>query len=124
MMNTNSLTDKNSRYVCGGVTEREEIGLGWWERKKFNFSADDTPIVITGRHINRIDLIAHDFLGNSKLWWVIAQYNSIIDPHSEIVEGKYLRIPSSSAVQLMMTPKTGGISSQREITSNFITPIV
>jgi hypothetical protein len=124
MMNTNSLLDKNSRYACGGTTEREDIGLGWWERKQYRFSETDTMITVTGKHVHRIDLLAYDFLGNSKLWWVIAQYNSIIDPHSEIVEGKYLRIPSTAAIQLMIAPKTGGIASQREITTAFITPII
>lgn len=122
-MITNSLNLKNSRYVIGGVTEREENRLGWWERRIFDHTDADTFIVLTGRHVGRPDLIAYDFLGDSKLWWLVAQYNNIIDPFEEFQEGKYLRLPPKTMLNLL-TGKIGGVQSQREITTNFIQPIV
>ena len=107
----------------GGTSEREENRIGWWERKEFQQNTNDTLIVLTGRHVGRPDLIAYDFLGDSKLWWLIAQYNGIIDPYEEFVEGKYLRIPPQSMLSLL-NGKVGGVESQREITTIFIQPIV
>jgi hypothetical protein len=122
-MNKNSMLDKKSRYVIGGTSEKEQLGIGWWERKEFRPSPDDQLIVITGRHVGRIDLIATDFLGDSKYWWIIAQYNAIIDPFDEIQEGKYLRIPSQSTINLLIG-KLGGSPSQRELKTNLIQPIL
>lgn len=118
-----STDNKTSRYVSGGTTENEELGIGWWERKDITQLELDKVVQVTGRHVNRIDLIAYDFLGDSKLWWVIAMYNIILDPHSEIYEGKYIRIPSTSAVQLLLSGKPGGVNSQREVKPS-ITPII
>ena len=109
--------------MSGGTSENEELGIGWWERKDITQLELDKVVQVTGRHVNRIDLIAYDFLGDSKLWWVIAMYNIILDPHSEIYEGKYIRIPSSSAVQLLLSGKPGGVNSQREVKTS-ITPII
>jgi hypothetical protein len=117
------MLDKKSRYVIGGTSEKEQLGIGWWERKEFRPSPDDQLIVITGRHVGRIDLIATDFLGDSKYWWIIAQYNAIIDPFDEIQEGKYLRIPSQSTINLLIG-KLGGSPSQRELKTNLIQPIL
>jgi hypothetical protein len=122
-MNKNSMLVKTSRYVMGGVSEREEDRLGWWERKIFEKDPNDKFIVVTGRHVHRIDLLAHDFLGDSKLWWIIAQYNSLIDPYEEMQEGKYLRIPPQSVISLL-NGKIGGTASQRELNMNTIYPIV
>lgn len=47
--------------------------------------------------------LAQRFYGNSKLWWVIAEFNRVVDPFSEmqsfIDNGKTLTIPSMSKVQ-------------------------
>jgi hypothetical protein len=122
-MNKNSMLVKTSRYVIGGVSEREENRLGWWERKIFEKDPNDKFIAVSGRHVHRIDLLAHDFLGDSKLWWIIAQYNSLIDPYEEMQEGKYLRIPPQSVISLL-NGKIGGTASQRELNMNTIYPIV
>lgn len=122
-MEQNSLQVKKSRYVIGGASEKEDLGIGWWERKDFTHTENDTFIVITGKHVGRPDLIAYDFLGDTRLWWLIAQYNHIIDPYDEFQEGKYIRIPPMNMVN-SLTGKVGGIQSQREIATSFIQPIV
>lgn len=35
---------------------------------------------VTGRYINRLDLIAKKFYGDATLWWYIAKQNHIEDP--------------------------------------------
>ena len=53
-------------------------------------------IEVSGKLKDRIDLIAYEYLGNSQLWWVIAECNrdKIIDPMNVPV-GTKIRIPST-----------------------------
>jgi len=48
---------------------------------------------------DRIDLIAHRYLGRADLWWVVCDYNDIFFP-LELPLGQVLRIPSSEQVQM------------------------
>lgn len=48
---------------------------------------------------DRIDLIAHRYLGDARLWWVIADYNELFFP-LELAIGSVLRIPSVEHVQM------------------------
>lgn len=124
MAETNSTLIKSSRYVSGGITEVNSQALEWWERNKFQQDASDRTYVVEARFNGRLDLIATSFLENSRLWWIIAQYNSILDPFNEIVEGRVLYIPTISRVQQMLNGKLGGVDSTREIPLTNITPIV
>jgi len=109
----NSVHTKTSRYVQGALTEVGPTGLEWWAR--FTFPTDISDIVYTVNEttVGRLDKIANYFLNDPQLWWLIAQYNNILDPYSEIELGRVLYIPSTDRVQLMMTQKTGGIPTQR-----------
>lgn len=42
---------------------------------------------------NRADLIARAAFGSEKLWWIVCTANGIIDPMTELVAGKQIRIP-------------------------------
>jgi hypothetical protein len=123
-MTTNSTLDKNSRYVSGGRTEVNSTALEWWERAVFPLDPSDELFTVDKRSEGRLDLIAHAFLGNSHLWWVIAQYNAILDPQAEISVGRVLRIPQQSRIQNILTGKLGGYASTREVPLSNITPIV
>lgn len=48
---------------------------------------------------DRIDLIAHHYLGNASLWWVICDYNDVFFP-LDLEPGSVLRIPSAEHVQM------------------------
>lgn len=41
----------------------------------------------------RPDLISYAAYGTEKLWWLICTANSIVDPHTELVAGKLIKIP-------------------------------
>jgi len=43
---------------------------------------------------NRLDFIAEEYLGNGRLWWIIADYNNLVKPLIEVKEGTSLAIPS------------------------------
>lgn len=42
---------------------------------------------------NRVDLIALAAFGTERLWWLICTVNGIIDPTTELIAGKQIRIP-------------------------------
>jgi len=121
---TNSVLAQNSRYVQGGITEKNSTALEWWERTTFALDETDTKYTIDTKSAGRLDLIAEAFLGDSHLWWFIAQYNAILDPYSEVIPGRILRIPQKSRVQTLLVGKTGGIASAREVKTSRITPII
>jgi hypothetical protein len=43
---------------------------------------------------HRLDLISYIHYNTVDLWWLIAQYNNILDPLTEVVMGKVLQIPA------------------------------
>lgn len=124
MAEKNSTLIKNSRYVVGGVTEVNTNALEWWERVDFQGDDSDIRYVVEAKFSGRLDLIAAQFLGESRMWWVIAQYNAVLDPFTEIVPGRELRIPLRSRVQSMLSGKLGGALSTREVPLSNISPIV
>ena len=48
---------------------------------------------------DRIDLLAHRYLGDARLWWIICDYNDIFFP-LELQPGTDLRIPSIENIQM------------------------
>jgi hypothetical protein len=123
-MQKNSTVITKSRYVSGGVTEVNSNAIEWWERANFRLDSSDRQYVVQEKYNGRLDLIAQDFLDDSRLWWFIAQYNAILDPFTEIFPGRVLRIPTKDRALSMMTGKLGGVSSTREVPLTNISPIV
>jgi hypothetical protein len=124
-MSTNSsVQSKSSRYTQGGITEVGPVGLEWWNR--FNLPLDpnsDSFYTVDTQTERRIDKIAIGFYNDPTLWWIIAQYNNILDPYTEIEKGRVLYIPSRERVDLMMTNKIGGIESTRS-SESILPPLV
>jgi len=50
---------------------------------------------------DRVDLLAHRYLGRADLWWVICDYNGIFFP-LELEPGTVLRIPSTDRVYMRL----------------------
>lgn len=122
-MTTNSLFDRYSRYVAGGTAETANGKIEWWERNVF--PQDETDIVYTVENFyeGRLDLIASTFYNEPRYWWVIAQYNSILDPFTEVVAGATLKIPTKDRLSFMLATKQGGTGSQRQPVDT-ISPII
>lgn len=121
--NTNSAQNSKGRYVGGGVTETANGFLEWWDRFYFSKDSTDVVYVVENAYENRLDLIASMFYGEPRLSWLLAQYNSIIDPTSEIIAGRMLLIPAKERVSMMLGNKRGGIPSTRQPV-NTISPII
>lgn len=115
MAEKNSVNIRNSRYVSGGETE---IGLNMiehWERAVFPVNNDDITYVVEKKFVGRLDLITALYLIEPRYWWVIAQYNNILDAYDEIVEGRVLYIPTLDRVKTLLSGRTGGVPSTREV---------
>jgi hypothetical protein len=123
MANSDSLQNKYSRYVAGGVTEVANSRLEWWERTVFDSSSTDQAYTVENFYEGRMDLIASAFYNEPRYWWVIAQYNNILNPFTETTAGRVLIIPSKDRLSLMLSTKLGGIPSAKQDV-NTISPIV
>ena len=103
---------KNGRYVRGGTTEVSERFLEWWERFDAQPDISDIAYVLEAKYVGRPDLLAYAFYGDTRLKWVIMQYNNIIDPEEELIEGKLLLIPVPDKVsEVYPAGKPGGVDS-------------
>jgi hypothetical protein len=113
MTNSNSLYNKFSRYVGGGITETSGDFLEWWERAEFEQDESDIVYPVENFYEGRLDLIASVFYNEPRLWWFIAQYNNILNPAEEITAGRILLIPTKSRIALMINSRHGGVQSTR-----------
>lgn len=120
---TNSVLRRKSRYVSGGQTEVGKNGnLEWWERTLITVGKE-RAYRVERKFEGRLDLIAALFLDDPRYWWVIAQYNAILDPHAEVVEGATIYIPSKDRIDTILSGSTGGLPSTREVQTSIL-PIV
>lgn len=109
---------KNGRYVLGGSTEVSAAAVEWWTRIDIKRDPSDLVYFFEKKYEGRPELLGYVFYGDIGMWWVIAQYNGILDPHAELVAGKILLIPTLERVkQDLINPnlKLGGIPSTRTV---------
>ena len=89
---------KNSRYAaCILLRDADGDSLGTRPRIDTASRYDDHFHAVTDG--DRLDLIAHRYLGDARLWWIIADYNDIFFP-LDLAPGAVLRIPSVEHVQM------------------------
>jgi hypothetical protein len=123
-MSTNSVFTKNSRYTNGGTTEVDGKFLEWWDRTIFPNDTSDVVYKLEKKYEGRPDKLASVFYGDSSVWWVILQYNNILDINDEFVKGVRLLMPSPDRLRKdFLNGKSGGIKSTK-IQPTIITPIV
>ena len=91
---------KNSRYTTSILyVDGPEEFLGTRPRLETTPRPDDRfHTVIEG---DRIDVLAHQYLGRADLYWIICDYNDIFFP-LELEVGTVLRIPSMEHVQMRL----------------------
>lgn len=104
---------KNGRYVLGGTITVGARGFGWWEKNDVQPDISDTLYALEERYVGRPDLLAYAFYGSTTYWWVIPQFNGILDPEVELVQGKLLIIPSLAKLDSTFREnnKLGGITA-------------
>lgn len=106
---------KNGRYVLGGTTEVSASAIEWWEKNTMLPDSTDFIYVMEQKYEGRPDILGYVFYGDPLLWWVICQYNSILDPFAELVAGKVLLIPQQARITQTSSTNTttGGVISTR-----------
>lgn len=107
--------NKNGRYVIGGSTEVSAGMIEWWSKNNISHDPTDLVYFFEKKYEGRPDMLGYLFYGDVGLWWIICQYNNIINPFDELVEGTILLIPMLSRVKSLFNPKTkvGGIATTR-----------
>ncbi len=79
--------------------EEEHVFFDIWEPPiEFNPQPGDSVHVVTAGETGHLDLIAFDYYGNERLWWIIAKVNKLLYPQNEVVPGLQLVIPSKDFV--------------------------
>ena len=88
----------DSRYAtCVLFVDGSQEFIGTRQRIDTTPRPDDVfHTVVEG---DRIDLIAHRYLGRAELWWIICDYNDMFFP-LEIELGRVLRLPSAEHVEM------------------------
>lgn len=79
-------------------------GVLFWDQVDYPeipLSDDDTYIQLTQQQAHRIDLIAHDFYGDSDFMWAIMLANNIDYPN-QLVEGAVIRVPALDTVKSLI----------------------
>jgi len=123
-MATNCTYTKNSRYVNGGTTEVDGKFAQWWDRTVFPKDDSDVYYTLERKFEGRPDKLASVFYQDSSLWWLILQYNHILDVNEEFTVGTILAMPTAERIKKdFLNGKSGGVASTR-IQPPLVTPIV
>lgn len=108
--NKNSLSRKNTRMLNGGDTETKGNKLGWWERNVLEKDpSSDIVLTINDLFHKRPDLVAFQYYRKASLFWLVLQYNNIVDVEEEFVRGAEIIIPNKARALTAFsdeTPKT------------------
>lgn len=97
--NKTSLAKRFSRMLTGGTTETKGNKLGWWERGEIEKDVfTDRVFKLRVEHEGRPDLVAFEVYNNTRLTWLVLQYNNIVDIEEEFVPGRTITLPSPSRV--------------------------
>ena len=93
-----SLFSSTPVYVSSDSSGNATYFFGLLQRPVLPDSSDRQYEVRLGED-RRLDLLAHRFYRDAKLWWVLASVNNVTDPWTEIKRGTILRIPLESRVK-------------------------
>lgn len=91
---------RNSRYANGLVATNRSNQPFLVLRRPLNLepSEDDTIVVITQEYTKRPELLSSKAYGTPDYWWVIYEFNGIMDPLFDLKIDQVLRIPSLERV--------------------------
>lgn len=106
-----SVDDKRSRYTQGGLTDTYPTRLGWWSRyPMIRDSITDYEYTIPNKYHLNPHAMAYDFYGSADYFFIILQYNNILDVNEEFIAGKMLILPTRSRIVEFLGKRTGGLA--------------
>jgi len=98
--------EQQSRYKDTNLLENEEkqVFYDLWVRPRELVDIKSIQLKsvrhrVKADQIGRLDILAHEYFRDTKLWWVIAAVNDLIDPIEEMYAGQVLIIPSIDVVR-------------------------
>ena len=80
-------------------------GVFFWDHidlPDIPFSTDDTYVTLTADQAQRIDLVAYDYYGDTRYFWIILQANDV-DLPNQFLEGQVIRIPSKDTIDQLLS---------------------
>lgn len=98
----NSILQQSSRYANLDLTDYNHktcLNVPDNFTLKSNLDSPDTTFIITGRLVNRLDLVSLKFYSTPKFWWILAYYNNLKNPYL-LPHGTILKIPSYTTLLL------------------------
>ena len=110
-----STSNKMSRYVWGGSTQKSQTHLHWWDRRILPKDNSDSFYAIE-KIYERANYwkLAFALYSNPELGMFILQYNNILDPMTEFTEGTIIRVPTQARVMAFInSAKTGGVQKEK-----------
>ena len=89
-----------NRYTNGIITTDRSGNNFLVLRQPLKLEVDNTDVLVTLNQnlITRPDLISYKAYGTTDFWWVIMEYNNIIDPLLDLKIGMILKIPELNRV--------------------------
>ena len=82
-----------SRYQHNDLIKLKDGRTVYRSKIYKNIPKRNSDIYIVTQGGDRLDTIAHQFYGDSSLWWIIASANNIHDATFAVKEGTTLRLP-------------------------------
>lgn len=87
------MSNREDRYKYA-IEVRDKDGYWLYSTlPEYSTEVRGTDILHVVKDSDRLDLLSHQYLGDSRLWWVIAEFNNIFWMF-DLVPGTTLRIPS------------------------------
>ena len=85
----------DSRYQTSKTKKTFDGKLVYRPKIYPNIPLRDDDIYVATETGDRLDTLAYDFYGDSKMWWIIASANNIHDAVFGFEDGTILRIPQN-----------------------------
>ena len=105
--NKSSLAKRRTRMLDGGESEIKGNKIGWWERRSLpKNSVTDRIVKITEKYHKKPELVAKDYLGTTRLMWLVLQYNNIVDIEEEFIMGREIVLPSRPRAESEFTGRS------------------
>lgn len=94
----------DSRYKDTAVIYDENLSrtfLELWERppELDDMELNSAQYLVQQKDIGRLDIIAYEYYGNVRLWWIIAAINNLVNVFRDMYEGQVLIIPDRTEVE-------------------------
>jgi hypothetical protein len=86
--------------------------------KNARFSMDATRVITVDASTEaNLPGIAHTYLGDQSLWWLILEFNGLLDPLQDIAPGTRLLLPERRSVIAFLEAResVGGIIEYEEL---------